>query len=211
MEELSPLGVVEAQVPEGVLIVECGAGCQVTKASGPCPHGVEWIEFRTRDPIADLTVPQAVDLLLAAATRLSEVTHDTKTLPDWQEAVRLLDKMRAAADQAGAVKDALVRHVYLTGEHGRNVIVEGVGPVDITRARDRKAWDERGMIQAVIDRRMEERGGEMPNEPWEVVEWVLEVASVDYGRVTPLRALGLDPDDYCTSTPGRVGVSLPPR
>lgn len=145
----------------------------------------------------------------------SEGLNDTVTLGgmaklDPEDTIRLLDRLRTITHRLGQVDANLVRHTYVTGEHG-DLEVEGVGRVKVQRSRDRRAWDERGVAQAVIDKRMEARGGEMPNEPWEVAEWLLETFGISYCRVTPLRAMGLDPEMFCESTPGKPTVTLPPR
>lgn len=129
---------------------------------------------------------------------------------DWQEATKLLDRLREITTRLAQIDALIVRHIYVTGEHG-DTDIDGIGRVKVTRSRDRTKWDERGVAQAVIDKQMEARGGEMPNDPWEVAEWLLQVYGVNYCRVTPLRALGLEPDDYCDSTPGKPTVQLPRR
>lgn len=161
--------------------------------------------------MANLTIRQAVDLVDAACGALNGAALGSAVERlDWKDAVRLLADLRDAAHLLGVVDNALVKHIYLTGEHGK-ATVEGVGQVQVSRSRDRRKWDERGVVQAVLDARMTERGGEMPNEPWEVAEWLLEVLGVGYCRVTPLRAMGINPADYCEDTPGNLTVSLPPR
>lgn len=152
-----------------------------------------------------------LDLLDAASEGLNEtVTLGGMAKLDPEESIRLLAWLRIITHRLGQIDANLVRHVYVTGEHG-DLEVQGVGRVKVQRSRDRRAWDERGVAQAVIDKRMEARGGVMPNEPWEVCEWLLEVMGVGYVRVTPLRAMGLNPKDFCEDTPGKPTVTLPPR
>lgn len=170
----------------------------------PPEHGI----LLPDDPAERLAA--AVELFVQCAEVVN--TEGLHGVPDtdWQDGVRLLARIRYAMDQAGYVQSSLTTHVYLTGEHG-DQDVEGVGRVKIARGRDRTKWDERGVVQAVLDAKMQERGGEMPNDPWDVAEWLLEVLGVGYCRVTPLRALGLDPKLFCEDTPGKVGVQLPSR
>lgn len=156
-----------------------------------------------------LTLTQAVDLFAAAADRLSETVVKALMGTSWQDTIRLLDRLRDAGHTAGQVDAALVRHAYLTGEHGAHEI-EGVGMVGIARTRDRKSWDERGVARAVIDAKMADSDGTAP-DPWDVAEWLLEVYGINYVRVTPLRALGLEPKAFCTEEPGKPAVQLPPR
>lgn len=157
-----------------------------------------------------LTLTQAVDLFAAAAERLSEAATTSGLMgTDWQTALHLLDRLRAAGRTAGQVDATLVRHIYLTGEHGQ-IEVDGIGVVHIGRGRERKHWDERGVARAVIDAKMADSTGEPP-DPWQVAEWLLEVYGVSYCRVTPLRALGLEPKAFCDDEPGNLQVSLPRR
>lgn len=157
-----------------------------------------------------LTLAQTVDLLRAAADKVNEAAANAGvTGLEWTEALRLLDQLREATRTTGYVDAALVKHIYLTGEHGR-VEVPGLGVVDISRARDRRSWDARSLARAVIDHHMGESDGTAP-DPWDVAEWLLEVIAADRCRVTPLRAMGLEPQAFCQDTPGSIGVQLPRR
>lgn len=154
----------------------------------------------------------AVETLRDAADALNTAALGTVETTDWQDAIRYLADLRDATDHIGAVTAGLTRHVYLTGEHG-DVDVDGVGRVKIARARDRKEWDSRGAVFAYIDARMVAREGELP-DPTDVAEWVMDVLPATAStscKVTPLRAVGLDPKAFCEDKPGKIGVTLPPR
>lgn len=152
-----------------------------------------------------LTITQCVDLVTAAADILA--ARSGIDALGWEEAIRLLDRLRSATETIKTMDSLITRHVYLTGEHGDHII-EGLGKVKVSRSRDRRAWDERGVAQAVLDAHMEERSGEMPTDLWDVAEWLLEVYGVSYCRVTPLRAMGLDPAAFCEDTPGKPTVTI---
>ena len=158
-------------------------------------------------PLDDLTLTQAVDLLYAAAEKLSETAvYDTVRHTDLETSLRLLDRLRAALRLARDADDALVQNAYRKGRGDH--VIEGLGPVTVSRTQDRKAWDERGIAQAVLDAHLSGGDGVVP-EPWTVVSWLFEVIHVDYARLGALRALGLDPDDYSTRVRGRPSVRLP--
>lgn len=176
---------------------------------GDLPSGYVVLALEEGDR-PEVRLAETVEALVAVGALLNEESMDGTPATDWQDAVRLLDRLREASDHIGFVVASLTKHVYLTGEHGDQTI-EGLGRVKIARGRDRRAWDERGVARAVIDAKMEQRGFEVPDNPWDVAEWLLETMAMNYARVTSLRALGLEPKDYCTDTPGRIGVSLPPR
>lgn len=159
--------------------------------------------------LPDLTLPQHVELLAASAELTSEhaVAAQLETLEE-TDALQALGLLRHATWLAGTVDAALVRHLYLTSEHGERLI-DGVGKVRVYRSRSSERWDERGVARAVIDAKMEERGGELPDDPGEVAEWLLEAVSVGYARKTVLRGMGIPLEPFYDSLPGKPKVDLP--
>lgn len=158
-----------------------------------------------------LSLPTAVELVALTAERLSVAAAGTIDHLGWEDAVRYLDELRTAVETIKQVDSLLVRRAYLAGPHGVNsAVLDGIGPVTITRSKNRKRWDERGVARAVIDARMADTTGESP-DPWDVAEWLLEVIAVGYCRVTPLRGLGLEPAAFCDEEPGSISVQLPKR
>jgi len=159
-----------------------------------------------------MSLQTAVSVLTAAADQLSvAAARDGIDALDWEAATRALADLRDGIETARQVDSLLVRHIYLHGPHGKNAAeLDGIGPVSIGRSQERKNWDERGVARAVIDARMADTAGEAP-DPWDVAEWLLEVYGVSYCRVTPLRALGLEPKAFCEEIPGKPTVQLPPR
>lgn len=150
----------------------------------------------------------AVEALAKAGELLNIVAKGAIENLAWDDALDLLHTIRTTlTEHVNPIDASLTRHIYLTGPHG-DVEVDGIGVVGIRRNNDRKSWDERSALFAMLDSRMAARGGEQP-DPAEVIEWVLEVAGIQYLRVNALKAVGLRADDYCETTPGKVAVSLP--
>lgn len=130
----------------------------------------------------------------------------TLTGTGWQDALHQLARLRAALTTLRALESSYVSHIYMTGEHGKRVL-EGLGQVTIQRGRERKAWEHRAVAVEYVDAKLAANGYEVP-DPHQVVDWVLEAAAPSYWRVTALRDAGLDPEDYCTSEPGKPSVSI---
>lgn len=175
--------------------------CSCTCHTDPPPEDPMPHTTATLDPPATLT--DALAVLESAVRAVVDAPHPD----DWQDAVRDLARLRDSVHRLGQIDRLLTNHIYLAGEHGKQ-LVEGVGEVMVARSRDRRQWDAHGIAAAIIDERMADRGGEEAH-PADVAEWLLEVLAVSYARVTPLRAMGLDPDAFCSSTPGTPAVSLP--
>lgn len=126
---------------------------------------------------------------------------------DETAALAMLGILRAAVRRAGELDALLVAHLHEHGTWGRR-LVEGIGEVRTYRRDSQVKWDERGTAMAVIGARMEEVGGELV-DPGQIVSWLLEAAAVDYYRITALRSLGIDPEDYRTRQKGTRAVDVP--
>lgn len=145
---------------------------------------------------------------LAAAAEQVNVAARPSTLPPWEDALARLADLRDTIDTLRKLDALLTQHIYLTGEHGKRVL-DGIGEVWVTRGRSKERWDHRGVARAVVDAKMEERGGEVPGDPWEVAEWLLDVLGIGYVRKTALDGLGIPRDPFYDSEPGTIQVTLP--
>lgn len=158
----------------------------------------------------DVTPEEAVARLQAAAHVL-DVALLGYTTNDWESAVRLLRDLRRALRRAAQVDANLVTWLYLHGEHGKHLQVDGVsGTVAIGRGRSKVRWEGPDAVRDYVAARITANDGEMP-DPDTVIDWVLEVVPATPStelRKTPLREAGLDPEDYSQSEPGTVSVSV---
>lgn len=155
------------------------------------------------------------DVLFALRSMVDQLNAALKGYApdDWRDAVRLLDRLRRTV--TGPLKDldaALVHWLYLHGEHGLHQHIDGVpGEFSITRGRARERWEAPEAVRAYVEARIMDNDGEMP-DPLQVVAWVLDVVPATAStslRKKPLREAGVDVDDYFTSEPGSLQVSLP--
>lgn len=107
---------------------------------------------------------------------------------------------------------------------GRNTLtVDGVGHVEVKRSTDRKKWDRRALVRAVLDSRRapDPTTGELvgSDSGRAVIDdeflscsqdlgRVLDVWNLGTPRVTALRDRGIDPDEFCESSPGKTSVVI---
>lgn len=163
----------------------------------------------TPDPDEEvLGPPELVALCQSAANRLNEGLQGYNP-DDWTDAVRLLAALRGVIEVLRTLDTSLVRWLYLHGEHGIHLRVDGIaGDVSITRGRAKEQWAGEAAVNDYVGARIRENGGEYP-DPEQVVRWVLDVLPASKCRVTPIRDAGLDVDDYRTSLPGTLQVGLP--
>lgn len=140
---------------------------------------------------------------------------------DIERALRDLKELRDIRTALGDWEHLLTEWVadYL----GRNTIdLEGIGHVEVKHGTDRKEWDRRELLRAVLDSR------QTPSEDGEAnpcddgfalvggeelscspdLSRVLDCWNLGAPRVTALRERGIDPGEFCTSIPGKVTVVL---
>lgn len=148
----------------------------------------------------------AVHNVEATADLLDEacVADEMDPLP-WEDAALLLKRLRAARQHLAVLESAFERHIASQWKsqglrHTQEVV--GVGAVEVHSTRPRKGWQHADVMSAVLDAHLAGTSGEFP-APWEVRDWIMDAAHVDYWRTGALRGLGIDPDDY--STPAAEG------
>lgn len=154
-----------------------------------------------------MTPEEEVEWIRATAELLDEALA-AYAPGDWRDAARLLYALREPLTRLRRIDADLSRWLYLHGEHGLHQHIDGIkGSVNITRGRAKERWETDAAVKDYIDQKMDALEGEIP-DPEVVLSWVAEVASIGYIRKTPLRAAGLDVDDYYTSEPGTISVSI---
>lgn len=140
---------------------------------------------------------------------------------DIDRAVRNLAELRQARQTLADWELVLVE--FIADALGRNTLtVDGVGTVEVKRGAQRKEWDRRGLVRAVLDSRLP------PSPDGEVdpadaghatVDGELVTTSPDLSRVlhvwnlgaprtTALRDRGIDPDEFCATAPGKTSIVI---
>lgn len=147
---------------------------------------------------------RGIELTLAAladqASALAEA-RDSDELALWLAQARQLK--RIVGDLERHIEDVLSPLLpYGASE------VAGLGAVEVRRARDRKAWDWPALLDAMWPKLAERAEGDMGAMVTDLLN-VIGLTGSKGPRVTPLRELGLDPDEFCESAPGRLTVTVP--
>ena len=167
-----------------------------------------------------------------ATTGIAEV--DTSTLAELRRAIAAVDAERVALHEAGEVDDlarglAAIKILMsdlrmLADATEANVAelmpskrheIEGLGTLERRKGTDRKAWEWESLWPLLVRLTLDPDGtGELPDLPTTVAsltsltQEVIGLTPSKQPRVTALRAMGVDPDDWCDATPGRVTVQF---
>ena len=132
----------------------------------------------------DLHADGDTDSLLVGLAALKTLIRDLRTLE------------QATEDNAAE----------LMGEQGRRTItIEEVGTFERKRKTNRKQWDHAGLGRALVEQAMAD---DKVQHPLDVLDVLMGAAGVGYWRIEPLRAAGLQPDEWCQVDEGSYGVKI---
>lgn len=151
-----------------------------------------------------------------------DLTPDSITVDGYTSTVDDFDVDRAVADLARLreIKQALSDWEqeltsWLSEALGRNEIDSAGLHVEVKRGVARKAWDNDALIRLVIakgrdERAVDKESGEALESEGEAVGRALMACARPNWRVLALRERGIDPDEFCETSPGKVSVILTP-
>lgn len=148
----------------------------------------------------------------AASTELTELHETLDTLDDPNQLAQILAGIRDIKRQVSAVYDDCER-LLLSRMDEKKLEVPGLGLVEAKRRIKRTQWDNDSLTKHVValaldERLLDEATGEFEREADAVARVLGECARPSW-RVTPLRARGLQIDEFCREEEDGWSVSLP--
>lgn len=159
-------------------------------------------------------VARPADALLAlrqAVAAADEHRSELAEAGDWAALIEGLASLKPLlADLrtlANAIEDDAARLMPSKREE-----LPGIGVVERKKGTDRKAWQSEDLLrELVLSVSTADENGEKHTDPDELLDR-LKAAVPFTGslgwRVTALRAMGLDPDEWCETKPGRVSLQF---
>ena len=142
---------------------------------------------------------------------------------DWESAARAIHTIRLTA-QSLRLTDADLTRIVTKGWPGpwrEPQEIDGIGRIEVRGGRDRKGWDherwQHDARQAVLNSPglagaagVVDAAGEIHDigEVFELLTHLQRIHGSTAPKTTELRKVGLDPDDYATSTPGTPTVQI---
>lgn len=147
---------------------------------------------------------------------LERVARDVETLTVPAPVAYVLARLRDIKQDAARAYDEVERHLLsIAGE--KSYEIDGLGVVEIKGSPKRSAWRHDELIPVIVARALDERQkdpetGEILEREAEAVARVMrECIGFGAGKVTGLRARGIQPDEFCTESEMTYSVKLPPR
>lgn len=162
------------------------------------------------------------DLGLEAERLANAMAPDDEQAGDPVGLAKLLANMRLAIQELAAAAQ-YVENTLAAAMIDKTFTVEGIGEIERHTGAQRKEWDSDGVSSAVemavALHVMNELSGVLVDsatgEPVDLVTLTHDIvteyrrAATPGWKVTGLRAMHIDPADYCTTTWGRKTVQMP--
>lgn len=164
----------------------------------------------------EAVIPAAVDhhpldtgLLRSTVDALAEF------IPGWlEEADGELPVLLALADVREARQDLATVEVALEREAAARMVAQRLLSTDPPlyaerrHGKDRREWDWDSLVRAVVSPLAADENGEVRPGAFEAAREIRECIAFTYARVGALKARGLAADEFCSSSPGRVTVTV---
>lgn len=153
-----------------------------------------------------------IDALRAAIAGLS------LAVPRWVEdidgddpvsLVLLLDDLRGLRQELAGVEAYAESQAARAMTTGKLMLPDG--RVAERWSGSRKHWRNRELLAQLWDSAIDLAAGDLDDAIGAFRKSIVEAAGIAYWRVKPLRAAGLDPDDFCDAERGRATVRIPPK
>ena len=128
---------------------------------------------------------------------------------DVDQAVRDLIALREVREALAQWEGVLTE--LLEAALGYNTTEVDGRQVSVKRGANRKSWDHDGLARVVLARARDERAidpetGEAEDLAEAALRVLRDCAHIDYWRKQALAGRGVDVDEYCATSPGRVTV-----
>lgn len=140
---------------------------------------------------------------------LSEAVHEIAGDP-----VRLCGVLLALREvrQGIAGAEAYVERAAGQAMLDNTLVCEGEWVATRHRGKERKEWDHAGLAAVLVDGALvDPESGEITGDEataWKVRDAIMSAAGLAYWRVGVLKKAGVQVDDYCTASPGRITIAV---
>lgn len=162
--------------------------------------------------MADITLDTAD--IERSLLRLIDLAETNSTNPELcAEILAMLRDVKADAARAYSA----VEQTVIAAAGKKSYEVPGLGMVEIKKSTKRSAWRHDELVPVIVSHALDERqfdpdtGEALEREAETVARVLRECVSFGAGKVTGLRARGIQPDEFCVEQEDGYSVRLPPR
>lgn len=158
----------------------------------------------------DETIVETRRLLNHLETMVIHKTEDpTENLTDEVETLVALNSLKSQFRNVYTIYEQLIAQDL---EEEYQVTLPGNVVVTRTTGARRKSWDHKGLGKVVADKIVQAAvdydTGEVLLTPEEQIVRILTYAAPSYWRVKELKKIGVDPNKFSTTEPGKPGVKI---
>lgn len=150
----------------------------------------------------DTSALHGARLLQAALNDLNPEAGNAIDTGDVEELAHLHVALTKVRQQLATIC-TLVEQALVDVMPDKRLDLDGLPPLERRQGTDRKAWD----YEAVVSALAREAGGDLMALLEAIKECAPMTPSMQW-RVGALRKHGIDPDEFCTTSPGRVSIQV---
>lgn len=152
--------------------------------------------------LADTAALHAARLLKVAIDDLDPEATSAIAIGDVEELAHLHVTLTKANQQLATIR-TLVEAALVDVMPDKRIELDGLPPLERRQGTDRKGWD----YEAVVSALAREAQGDLMALLEAIKECAPMTPSMQW-RVGALRKHGLDPDEFCTTSPGRQSIQI---
>tara|TARA_B100000029_G_scaffold516042_1_gene626373 strand:- start:6179 stop:6670 length:492 start_codon:yes stop_codon:yes gene_type:complete len=141
--------------------------------------------------------------LQESLNRVDEAVHKERDTNDPERAIRLI-QLGYTLNEAKKFITSLQKEataLLLDSDWDRNPVQEEKFSLETKTGAPRKQWDHERLVslvaQRIADTAIDMDTGEVTKSPQDMIAELMKYAAPSYWRVSALRDLGIDADDYC--------------
>ena len=165
--------------------------------------------------LADTAALYAARLLDDAIAGLDPEATSAIDTGDVEELAHLHVALTKASQRLATIRST-VEQALVDVMPDKRIELDGLPVLERRQGTDRKQWDHDRLVPVVVRKALDPDGaGEFPADPFEVMDRVVGMLTKVYPftpstnpRVTELRALDIDPDEWCETRPGRQSIQI---
>lgn len=162
-----------------------------------------------------MNIDDAFESLTALSEQLKEVERFLFSFPDEVERDEMLQyasDLHSIKRTVGDLFDECQRIVTdRVGFLASPVSVNGA-TVEVKNGAARKSWDHQSLMQDVsrrlVDKNIDLETGEVSKSPRDLIQEVMEYMGVSYWKVSKLKELHIDADEYCEVSEGKKSLVI---
>lgn len=159
-----------------------------------------------RVPLPERITGGALEAFQSALMQMDDYRKSLAEAEDWESLAHGLANLNDFKNNLTMLIQTIESDIYDIMPDKKNVI-DGLGVVEKRRSNTKK-WDSEGLLHRIVNMHIDSNGELQAFDLVDTLKKVMPITSSLGWRVTALRDLNIDTDNYCDITWGRQTISI---